>query len=386
VLLAELAEVSAAVAETSSRLTKTDHVAMCLRRLDPTEREIGASFLAGNVPHRVGVGYAIVHTTLRETAPALAPSLTLREVDRRFAAIAALQGDGSARARREQLGALLALATGIEQRFLAALALGELRQGALDGVVVEAIARAAELPAEAVRRAYMFAGDLGVVAAAALAGGAAEIGSFGLTLFRPVLPMLAKTADSAEQALRTLGGPIGLEYKLDGLRVQLHKDGTEVRAFSRALNDVTAFVPELIAQVAVLSVRRFVLDGEAIALGPGGRPLPFQDTMRRFRRALRAARPTTIDPPHASGEELGPQEEEVAGAAPPRIPVPGKLPLQLALFDVLLVDDQPPPRRTGAHAVRRARSRCRCARRDAYDHGRCRRSERILCRGDRARS
>jgi DNA ligase-1 len=309
VLLAELVQTSGAVAETSSRLKKIDHLASCLRRLAPEEREIASCYLGGAVPQRLGVGFTIVHDVLRSATPVGVSDLTLGEVDRRFQAIAALEGEGSMRARREQLGALLALATLPEQHFLAALAVGELRQGALDGLVVEAIAKAAQLPADAVRRAYMLAGNLGAVAAAALTGGAAEIGRFRLTVFRPVLPMLAQTADSAERALRELGGPIALEHKLDGFRVQLHKDGDEVRAYSRALHDVTAFVPELIEKVAALPARRLVLDGEAIVFGREGRPLPFQDTMRRFGR---------------KGVELREQ-----------------LPLRLAVFDALLVDDQP---------------------------------------------
>jgi DNA ligase-1 len=326
VLFADLVATSAAVTDTRSRLEKIDRLAACLRQMPDDEREIGARYLAGQVPQKLGVGYAIVHEALNATPPAAAPYLTLGEVDRRFSAIAELRGSGSARARRDQLGALLALATAPEQQLLAGLAVGEVRQGALEGVVVEAIAKAAELPADAVRRAYMLAGDLGAVASAALAGGAAEIGRFGLTLFRPVLPMLAQTADSAEQALEELGGPVALEHKLDGFRVQLHKDGDDVRAYSRALNDVTAIVPELVAQVAALPARRLVLDGEAFAvrepdrersiasaggagaLSSSGRPLPFQDTMKRFGKKGAALR-----------EEL---------------------PLQLALFDVLLVDDQ----------------------------------------------
>jgi DNA ligase-1 len=243
-----------------------------------------------------------------------APYLTLGDVDRRLAAIAALRGEGSARARRDQLGELLHLATAPEQQFLAGLATGGVRQGALDGIVVDAIAKAAELPADAVRRAYMLAGDLGQVAVAALAGGAAEIGRFGLTVFRPVLPMLAQTADSIDEALTELAGPAALEHKLDGFRLQLHKDGGEVRAYSRGLNDVTADVPEIIAQIAALPARRLVLDGEAIAYHADGRPLPFQDTMARR----------------------------------------GREPMTLALFDALLVDDQtllPEPTRTRVAAL-----------------------------------
>jgi DNA ligase-1 len=306
VLLAELVATSAAVGETSSRLKKIALLASCLRRMAPDERAIGAPYLAGEVPHKLGVGYALVHEVHAAAVPAQVPSLTLGDIDRRFAAIAALRGAGSGRVRRDQLGELFGLATGPEQKFLAGLAVGEVRHGALDGLVIEAIAKAADLAAAAVRRAYMLAGDLGVIAAAALEGGAAAIDRFELTLFRPVLPMLAQTADTAEDALAELGGPVALEHKLDGFRVQVHKDGDQVRAYSRALNDVTAIVPELIERVAALPARQLVLDGEAIVLGPGGRPLPFQDTMRRFGTKGLALRT--------------------------------ELPLQLALFDLLFAD------------------------------------------------
>jgi DNA ligase-1 len=308
VLLADLVDTSGAVAQSAGRKRKVELLAACLRQLGPDERAIGASYLAGEVAHKTGVGYAIAYEVASEAAPAAAPYLPLGEVDRRFAEIAALRGEGSARARRDALGALLALATAPEQRFLAALVVGELRQGALDGLVIEAIAQAAELPADAVRRAHMLAGDLGAVATAALAGGIAEIGRFGLTLYRPILPMLAQTADDPAAALAELGGQAALEHKLDGFRVQIHKGDDGVRVYSRGLNDVTQVVPEVVAHVEALPARRLILDGEAIALLPDGRPRPFQDTMRRF---------------GARGLALA-----------------GELPLSLAVFDALLVDDR----------------------------------------------
>lgn len=308
VLLAQLVETSDQVAQTAGRLKKTELLAKCLRQLEHDERAVGARYLAGQLPQKTGIGYATVHEVMAQAVPAVAPWLTLGEVDRRFTAIAALRGEGSAGARKEQLGALLALATAAEQKFLAGLAVGEIRQGALDGIVVEAIAKAAELPADSVRRAYMLAGELGEVAAAALEGGAAEIGRFGLSLFRPVLPMLAQTADDPASALASLEGPAALEYKLDGFRVQVHKEGDVVRVYSRALNDVTEYVPEVVAAAAAMPARRLILDGEAIVLADGGRPLPFQDTMRRFGKR---------------GIELA-----------------DTMPLSLSVFDALLVDDQ----------------------------------------------
>jgi DNA ligase-1 len=267
VLFADLVATSSSVADTAARLKKIDLLATCLRQMDRDERAIGARYLASTVPQKTGIGWAIVQEVMRAATPAAAPYLSLSEVDRRLAGIAELRGAGSAKVRKEQLGALLSLATDREQQFLATLIVGEVRQGALDGVVVEAIAKAAELPADVVRRAYMLAGDLGEVAATALDGGAAEIGRFGLTLFRPVLPMLAQTADDAESALAALGGEAALELKLDGFRVQIHKDGDDVRLYSRGLNDVSAFAPEIVEAARALPAKSHIADGEATARG-----------------------------------------------------------------------------------------------------------------------
>ena len=306
-LLAQLVETSDQVGAIAGRLKKIELIATCLRNLGSDERAIGARYLAGQLPQKTGIGYATVGDVIRQAPAAVAPWLTLGEVDRRFTAIADLRGAGSAGARKDQLGALLALATAAEQKFLAGLVVGEIRQGALDGIVVEAIAKAAELPADSVRRAYMLAGDIGEVAAAALEGGSAEIGRFGLSLFRPILPMLAQTADDPSSALASFDGPAALEYKLDGFRVQIHKEGDVVRAYSRALNEVTDYIPEVIAAARAMPARKLILDGEAIVFGAGGRPLPFQDTMRRFGK---------------KGVELA-----------------DKMPLTLTAFDALLVDD-----------------------------------------------
>ncbi len=313
-LLSRVVATSREVAQTSGRLKKIELLAGCLGELAPDERAIGARYLAGEVPQKTGVGYATVHEVARTTPPAAAATLTLTEVDRRFSAIAALKGTGAGRGRKAELGSLLSAATADEQPFLAQLAVGELRQGALDGLVVEAIAKASGLPAADVRRAYMLAGELGEVAAAAI--GDRDLTRFSLLVFRPILPMLAQTADDPVAALAELGGPAAFEHKLDGFRVQIHKDGDDVRVYSRGLNDVSAYVPEVIAAARAMPARRLILDGEAIALGPRG-PLPFQDTMRRFGK---------------SGIALA-----------------GELPLTLGLFDALLVDDQtllPEPTRT----------------------------------------
>jgi len=308
VLFAELVATSVAVTETSGRLKKIDLIATCLRQMTQDDRAIGARYLAGIVPQKTGIGFAIVQEVQRAATPASAPYLSLTEVDRRLTTIAELRGAGSATARKDQLGALFSLATVGEQALLAMLVVGEVRQGANDGVVVEAIANAAGIASEGVRRAYMLAGDLGEVAAVALDGGAAEIGRFGLTLFRPVLPMLAQTADDPAEALASLGGTATLELKLDGFRLQVHKDGVDVRAYSRGLNDVSHFVPEVIEAVRAMTPTRLILDGEATVVGPGGKPLPFQDTMVRFGKKGLALR--------------------------------DQMPLSLSLFDILQLDDQ----------------------------------------------
>lgn len=282
--LARLAQTSADVATTAARKKKVALLAAVLREVPAEERAIAARFLAGDVGHKLGIGYATVGELRDAVAPAGEPALGLTEVDRRFAALAALAGAGSAGGKKQAWGELLAAATALEQRFLGALVIGELRQGALDALVVDAIAVATELPAKAVRTAYMLAGELGVVAAAALGEGQGGLARFGLTVFRPVLPMLAQTAEDPTAALASLGelgDQASFEWKLDGFRLQLHKDGDQVRAYSRALNDVTTSVPEAVAAVRALPAARLILDAEALAYGPGGRPLPFQDTMRR---------------------------------------------------------------------------------------------------------
>jgi DNA ligase-1 len=303
VLLEQVAQTSAAVAQTSGKKKKTELIAKLLAEVPADERAIAARYLSGDVGRKLGIGYATAGELRDQVPPAAAATLSLAEVDRRFAAIAAASGGGSAKARRDAYGALLAAGTAIEQAFLGALVIGELRQGALDAIVVDALALVVGAPAKQVRTAYMLAGDLGAVAEAALEAGAAGLARFGLTLFRPILPMLAQTAEDASEALASLGGAASLEHKIDGFRVQLHKDGDLVRAFSRRLNDVTDTVPELVAAVRALPPARLILDGEAIAFGPTGRPLPFQDTMRR-------------------------KAVDAAGG------------LSLSLFDVLLVDDQ----------------------------------------------
>jgi len=336
----ELAETSRAVAAARGRLEKVDRLAGALRRLAPEERRVGAAWLAGELPQgRIGVGGAALRAALAEARAAAAPSLEILEVDRALTRLASLRGRGSAAARAEALAGLLGRATEAERDFLVPLLVGELRQGALEGVMVEAIARAASLPASDVRRARMLAGSLAEVAAAALEGGAAELAGFRLELLRPLEPMLAQTAAAPADALASLGGRAALEWKLDGARVQVHRLGDDVRIYTRGLLDATARVPELVEAVRALPAHALVLDGEAIALRADGRPEPFQLTMRRFGRrldvgAMRAELPLQgffFDLLHVDGEDLldRPAEERWRALAE-RVPAAARVPRALA--------------------------------------------------------
>ena len=215
-------------------------------------------------------------------------SLTLSEVDKDLSEFKAIRGPGSAQKRAALLKALFSRATAPEQNFLVRLLVGELRQGALEGVALEAIAAAANLRTEIVRRAAMYARDLGEVARIALNEGAAGLASLQLQTMHPVAPMLAQTAENVAEALRELPRA-EFDWKLDGARVQVHKSGDEVRVFTRSLKEVTAAVPEIAEAVQALPTFDAVLDGEAIALHSNGTPHPFQVTMRRFGRKLDVA-------------------------------------------------------------------------------------------------
>src|SRR5271166_4244143 len=283
VLLTEIAEVSRAVATTGARLAKIETLAGALRQAGPLEVPIAVAYLSGELPQRqIGVGWA----TLREGfPPSDTPTLTLSEVDAGFSAIGALSGKGSAAARKALVSELFGRATEEEQRFLYGLLSGELRQGALEGVMTEAVARAASVPVAEVRRAVMLRGSLGAVAAAALAGGSGALAEFGLEVGRPVRPMLASSATTIDEALAKVGGvaPVecAVEWKLDGIRIQAHLAEGNVRLFTRTLDDITARLPEVVAVLAKLPLSSAVLDGELIALREDGRPLPFQDTAAR---------------------------------------------------------------------------------------------------------
>ena len=322
-LLDEVAGTSAAVAASSARLAKVERLAACLRRLEPGEVHPAVAFLSGDLRQRqIGVGWA----ALRDAPdPASEPTLTVTEVDAAFERIGRLAGPGSQAERRRLVGELFGRATASEQRFLVGLLSGELRQGALEGVMVEAIAKAAGVPGAEVRRAMMLRGAVGPVAEAALAAGIPGLREFHLQVGRPLQPMLASTAPGIEAAMERVG-EAAVEWKLDGVRVQLHKDGNEVRVFTRTLDDITARVPEVVEIVMGLPVRSAVLDGELIALQPDGRPHPFQITAGRLGSKLdverqRLAVPLTLylfDALHVDGEDLidrGGVERQAALAA-----------------------------------------------------------------------
>lgn len=282
--LAELVGRVDEVRATPRKSAKVALLADLLRGARGREIELVALYLTGTLPQgRVGVGWRGLQASIVET-PATGEPVHLLEVDRAFEALAAEAGPGSVERRGQILRALLERTDAAGRRFLAALVLGELRQGALDGLVQEAVARAASLPPTEVRRAAMFAPDLGAVARAALEGGAAGLARFSLRILSPVAPMLASPAGDTEEALERLG-EAAFEYKLDGARLQVHRAGDEVRVFTRQLQDVTARVPEVVEQALRLPVREAVLEGEALALRPDGRPQPFQVTMRRFGRS-----------------------------------------------------------------------------------------------------
>jgi DNA ligase-1 len=308
-LLDDIARTSTALAATSGRRAKIDLIADCLRRLRPNEVPVAVAYLSGNLPNgTIGVGWA----SLRDLpAPAAAPSLELLDVDAAFARIAAATGKGSQAARRREVAELFARSTESERRFLVGLLLGELRQGALEGLMAEAVAKAANVPVSDVRRALMVAGDLGPVATVALAEGQAGLAGFRLSVLTPVQPMLAQTADGIDDAMLRVH-PAAVEWKLDGARLQVHVLDREVRAFTRNLADATDRVPEVVDAVGRLGLRSSILDGEAIALRSDGRPHRFQVSMSRFGSRLdvdrqRATTPLStffFDCLHIDGEDL----------------------------------------------------------------------------------
>ncbi|HVU74931.1 MAG TPA: ATP-dependent DNA ligase [Mycobacteriales bacterium] len=277
-MLSDLVAVSAAVAATSKRTEKTALIADLLRGAGAADARLAVAYLSGAPPQRrPGVGWA----SLREqSGSADEPTLTLADVDAALTALEGATGSGSQARRKELLDALMAKATKDEQRFLVALIAGELRQGAQQSLVVDALAAATGIAAAVVRRAVMLRGDAAAVAAVAVDGGEEAVARIGLTVGRVVQPMLASSASTPAEALAKTGRA-AVDTKLDGIRIQVHRDGDDVHVFTRTLDDVTHRLPEVVDAVMGLPVQSVVLDGEAIALRADGRPRPFQETASR---------------------------------------------------------------------------------------------------------
>ncbi|WP_030147375.1 MULTISPECIES: ATP-dependent DNA ligase [unclassified Streptomyces] len=277
-LLHRLARVSQEVAATSARSRKTALLAELFRDAEAEDVPIVIPYLAGRLPQgRIGVGWKVLS---RPVAPATEPGLTVREADARLSVLAEVSGPGSQAERVRLVGELMGAATEDEQRFLVGLLTGEVRQGALDAVAVEGLAQATGAPPAEVRRAVMLAGSLQTVAEALLADGPAALDRFRLTVGRPVWPMLAHSASSVAEAVDKLGA-CAVEEKLDGIRVQVHRDGDVVRLYTRTLDDITDRLPEVTAAALALRGERFILDGEVISFDEGGRPRSFQETAGR---------------------------------------------------------------------------------------------------------
>ena len=349
-LLGELARVSGEVSATRKRTEKVALLAAYLERAAPEERALCTLYLAGQLGQaKLGVGAAQV-SNLTATPASAQGGLRVLEVDAVFSDVAGVKGSGAVERRLNLLRDLFQRATGEEQHFLARLMLGELRQGALESLVLEALSRAARVPLEALRRAHMLAGELGTVARAAFDEGEAGLERYDLCLFRPVLPMLAEPARDVSDALSQLSRA-AFEVKLDGARVQVHRSGSDVQVFSRSGQDVTAAVPEIRSLVAALPARELVLDGEVLALREDGRPRPFQETMRRFGRkldveAMRTTLPLSpffFDSLYVDGQSLldAPTEERarvLMDLVPTSARVPRLVTDELALAEAFLAD------------------------------------------------
>lgn len=321
-LLRDLVATSASVADATSRLAKIGLLADLLRRLAPEEIEMAIGFLSGEPRQgRMGIGGATIWN-MKDAAAAEASTLTLHDVDEVFTELAGVKGSGSATARQQRLRDLMNRATRTEQDFITRLLFGELRQGALEAVLVEAVAKASGIRAPSIRRAVMMAGALAPVARAALVTGEASLAGFGVQLFQPVQPMLAQPAEDVNEALVQLHSDVSLEWKLDGARIQAHKRGNDVRVFSRNLRDVTAAVPEVVDAMRSLAAGELIVDGEVIALRTDGSPHPFQITMQRFGRKLDVERlraeipltPFLFDCLYADGESLVDATQETRAA------------------------------------------------------------------------
>jgi DNA ligase-1 len=307
-LLADLVDTSTQVSATRSRKAKVAALAALLARADADEVETLTSYLGGTLrQRRTGLGW---RSLAELPEPAASPTLTVAEVHEGFEAVAALEGSGSRAARAAAVADLFGRATGPEQAWLRGLVTGEVRQGALDTLVQEAVAVASGVPLEAVRRAAMLAGSTTRAAVAALHGGEEAVAEFGLEVGRPVSPMLASSAPDLPAAMEKAdGGRVAVDTKLDGIRIQVHRDGDDVRIATRSLDDITSRLPEVVAVARALPASRFVLDGEALALDAGGRPRPFQETSSRTGRLIAgeggaAVTPYFFDVLHLDGADL----------------------------------------------------------------------------------
>lgn len=295
-LLSELVRASQRVGATAARTAKVRELSSLLRSLAPEEIDTGVHYLSGEIPQgKIGVGYSALQSAA-SAAAAAAETLSIADVNQVLTQLAAVRGAGSAARRAQVLEELFSRATAAEQKFLLRLLIGELRQGALGGVMLDAIAAAAELPAAEVRRAAMYSKSLGAVAQAAMREGTGALEKFQLEMFSPVSPMLAQTAADVAEALEEIHGEVAFEWKMDGARIQIHKLGDEVRIYTRSLNEISATIPEIVELARTFSERALVLDGEAIAFDAAGRPHPFQVTMKRFGRKLNVAASRTALP------------------------------------------------------------------------------------------
>jgi DNA ligase-1 len=327
-LLADVVTASRAVADTSARSQKVAILADLLRALDPAEVPIAVGFLAGAPRQgRVGVGYSTIYGI--DEAPADEASLTIDELDRAIAEIQATTGGGSTAKRRQILTSLLGRATDQEAGFVKRLFTGELRQGALAGVMVDAIAKASGIPGELARRALMLSGDLTRTAEIAMTEGEEGLRGIGFELFRPIFPMLASTAEDVGEAVAAFDRA-SVEWKLDGIRIQIHRRGEEVRVYTRNLNEITQALPGIVQAVRRLPLQQAVFDGEALWMSEDG-PAAFQDTVSRIDSEATPEGIETFlfDLLHVDGEDLldTPLEERAARleAIAPELKIPGVL-------------------------------------------------------------
>src|SRR6266571_5835802 len=320
------------VAATSGRLAKIQLLADLLKQASPDEIELAIAYLSGIIRQsKIGVGWATLQKA--KTHAGTSARLQLLDVDKTLEAIANTSGKGSAGTKQRLLSELFSNATAEEQDFLVRLLTGELRQGALEGIMVEALAKARELPASDVRRAMMLAGNLGAVAKG-------DLKSFAVELFRPVKPMLAKTATDVQEALAELG-QASFEYKLDGIRIQVHKNADKVRVYSRTLNDITAELPTVVDISTIMDMSAVILDGEAVVLTADKRPVRFQDTMKGLGGAvpflfdiLYLDGTSLLDQPYSARSKLLPEAHR-----PPRI-ITGDLREARSFFDAAIAAGQ----------------------------------------------